>query len=222
MVKRPSPWCGKGFFFQSASSAVSIMVSIQSPCANECTNICAHVNNPKRWEPYLYHCLDTRKHPTYLLRLPRLTRVWRPGFPSRDREVLGEKKHSKTGQQPTLPPPPNPAHPPIHTQISVKLKQTSLSKQNKQQKRQGVKPADLHARYGRRHRRTRRTPFRGRRGKKEGQRCRRRGGVRSLPPSSAQLPPSGRASSCLRECWARGLVHRNIQSVLFMSVFIIL
>ena len=50
-------------FFQSTSSADSLTVSVQPPCAVACISICAHVKNPKRWQPH--HCLDTRKMSTF-------------------------------------------------------------------------------------------------------------------------------------------------------------
>ena len=36
---------------ESTSSADSLTVSAQPPCAIVCINICAHVKNPKRWQP---------------------------------------------------------------------------------------------------------------------------------------------------------------------------
>ena len=42
----------------------SLTVSVQPPCAIACINICAHVKNPKHWQPY--HCLDERKYYTHV------------------------------------------------------------------------------------------------------------------------------------------------------------
>ena len=56
---------GVAFFFsfpQSAFSADFLTVSVQSPCAIACINFCAHVKNPKHWQPYF--CLDARKYGT--------------------------------------------------------------------------------------------------------------------------------------------------------------
>ena len=51
----------KEFFLPaSTSSADSLTVSIQPPCAIACINICEHTKNPKHWQPY--HCLDTILH----------------------------------------------------------------------------------------------------------------------------------------------------------------
>ena len=41
-------------------SADSPAMSIEPPCAIACIDICAHVNNPRHWQPY--PSLDTRKH----------------------------------------------------------------------------------------------------------------------------------------------------------------
>ena len=50
---------GVNFFPELTSSADSLTVSAQPPCAIICNNICTHVTNPKHWQ--LCHCLDTRK-----------------------------------------------------------------------------------------------------------------------------------------------------------------
>ena len=47
------------FLPESASSADSLTVSLQPPCAIACTNVCAHVKNPKHWEPYHTKILHT-------------------------------------------------------------------------------------------------------------------------------------------------------------------
>ena len=54
-----SSWCSKGFFSQSTSSADSYCV--RSAWASN--DICAHLKNPKHWQPYC--CLNTRKHCTH-------------------------------------------------------------------------------------------------------------------------------------------------------------
>ena len=62
---RPQYWRGfespvrQGLFLlaQSNSSADSLTVSVQPPCAIACNNICAHVKNLKQLQPY--RCLDT-------------------------------------------------------------------------------------------------------------------------------------------------------------------
>ena len=41
-----------------------------APVATVCINICAHVKNPKHWQPY--HCLDTQKYCTYSRELAAL------------------------------------------------------------------------------------------------------------------------------------------------------
>ena len=53
---------GRIFLPKSASSADAVTVSVQPPCAVVCINICAHVQNPKHWQPQ--HWLDTGKHRT--------------------------------------------------------------------------------------------------------------------------------------------------------------
>ena len=51
-----SPLCGQGFFLlELTSCADSLTVSVQPPCAIARSSICAHVKNPKLWQPY--HCL---------------------------------------------------------------------------------------------------------------------------------------------------------------------
>ena len=45
-----SPRCGKGFYSQSTSSADSLTVPVQPPCAVACINICADIKNPKHWQ----------------------------------------------------------------------------------------------------------------------------------------------------------------------------
>ena len=55
-------WQGT-FLPEPASSADSLMVSAQPPCAIACINICAHVKNLKHWQPY--HCLDRQKYCTH-------------------------------------------------------------------------------------------------------------------------------------------------------------
>ena len=55
-------WQGT-FLPEPASSADSLMVSAQPPCAIACINICAHVKNLKHWQPY--HCLDTQNYCTH-------------------------------------------------------------------------------------------------------------------------------------------------------------
>ena len=64
----------------STSSADSLMVSVQSPCAIACLNMRVHVKTPKHWQPY--HCLHTWKYYTHcqewvalFLRLLCLTHV---------------------------------------------------------------------------------------------------------------------------------------------------
>ena len=80
-----------------ASSADSLTVSVQPPCAMACLNICAHVNDPKHWQQY-YHCSETLKYYTnslewvaLLVRLLFLTQVRPPEFSARDKEVLESK-----------------------------------------------------------------------------------------------------------------------------------
>ena len=48
---------------ESASSADSITVSVQTPCDIACINISAHVKYPKHWQPHI--CLDMRKYYTH-------------------------------------------------------------------------------------------------------------------------------------------------------------
>ena len=55
-----SPQRGKGLFFLSQLPVQPLLtVSVQPPCAIARINICAHVKNPKHWQPY--HCLDLGK-----------------------------------------------------------------------------------------------------------------------------------------------------------------
>ena len=56
--------CGKGFFSQSQLSMQTLLQcpSIQPQCTFACSIICAHVEDPKHWQPYL--CLETRKYCT--------------------------------------------------------------------------------------------------------------------------------------------------------------
>ena len=51
------------FLPEPTFSADSLTVSVEASCAVACINICAHVKEPKHWQPYL--CLDTRKHRTH-------------------------------------------------------------------------------------------------------------------------------------------------------------
>ena len=58
------PRCGEGFYFfspESTFSADSLTVSVQTPCAIACSNICANVKDAKHWQLYL--CLDHTKIP---------------------------------------------------------------------------------------------------------------------------------------------------------------
>ena len=59
-----SPRCGKGFFSQSQLPVQTLLRCPYSPlCAIAFIDFCAHVKNPKAWQPY--HCLDTRKYCTH-------------------------------------------------------------------------------------------------------------------------------------------------------------
>ena len=51
------------FLPESTFSADSLTLSVQPSCAITRINICAHVEDPKHWQPYL--CLDTRKYHTH-------------------------------------------------------------------------------------------------------------------------------------------------------------
>ena len=59
-----TPWCSKGFFSQPAFIAEFLTVFVQLLRAIRCMNICAHVENPTRWQPY--HCLDWWKYKSTL------------------------------------------------------------------------------------------------------------------------------------------------------------
>ena len=50
------------FLPQSTVSADSFVVSVKTPCAIACINICAQVKKPEHWQSP--HCLDTRKYCT--------------------------------------------------------------------------------------------------------------------------------------------------------------
>ena len=74
------------FLPESNSSAASLTVSVKPPCAITYINICAHLKNPKNWQPY--PCLDTGKYYTHwqewvalLLWLLCLTQVRWPKSP---------------------------------------------------------------------------------------------------------------------------------------------
>ena len=58
-----SPMRQEIFLPESTLSAASLTVSVQPSCAFAGINICAHVEDPTRWQPYL--CLDTRKYRTH-------------------------------------------------------------------------------------------------------------------------------------------------------------
>ena len=58
------PGATRDFLPESASSGDSPPVSLQPTCVIACINICAHVKNPKHWQPY--HCLDERKYYTHV------------------------------------------------------------------------------------------------------------------------------------------------------------
>ena len=88
------PWCSKGLFhLGSAFSAASLKVSVQPLWTIACISICAHVKNPKQWQPY--HCLDTQKCCTHssewvalLLQLLCLTWVRLSEFPATGSEKI--------------------------------------------------------------------------------------------------------------------------------------
>ena len=82
------PLCGKGFFSQSQLSVqILLRVSVHSPCAIACINICAHVKDVVvhvrgRW------IMETLKHPVCTVGwVARLCRSWlfpgesNPNFP---------------------------------------------------------------------------------------------------------------------------------------------
>ena len=48
------------FVPESASSADSLTVSVQPPCAIARINMCVNVKNPKHWQPYQYSDTDTK------------------------------------------------------------------------------------------------------------------------------------------------------------------
>ena len=56
------PGAARDFLPESTFSAHSLTVSAQPSCAAACTNISAHVKDPKHWQPY--HCLETGKYCT--------------------------------------------------------------------------------------------------------------------------------------------------------------
>ena len=52
------PGAAKDFSLpESTFRADSVTVPVQPLCAIACINICAHIKDPKHWQPYL--CLDT-------------------------------------------------------------------------------------------------------------------------------------------------------------------
>ena len=47
------PWAGRNVSFSLCKLSVQIIsVYVQPPCAIACISICAHVTNPKHWQPY--------------------------------------------------------------------------------------------------------------------------------------------------------------------------
>ena len=60
-----SPPCGKGCFTSPGINfQCRLLQCLSSPqCAITCINICAHIKNPKPWQPY--HCLDTQQYYTH-------------------------------------------------------------------------------------------------------------------------------------------------------------
>ena len=53
--------CAVRFFSPTSQLSVqTLTVSLQPPCAIACINICLHVKNPKRWQPY--HCFENTAH----------------------------------------------------------------------------------------------------------------------------------------------------------------
>ena len=51
LTRVPVPDSAKDFLPETTSSADSLTVSVQPPCAMTCINICAHVKNPQHWQP---------------------------------------------------------------------------------------------------------------------------------------------------------------------------
>ena len=51
LMKVQFPGAARDFLADSAFSADCLTVSVQPPCAITCLNICAHVENPKHWQP---------------------------------------------------------------------------------------------------------------------------------------------------------------------------
>ena len=99
-----SPWCGKGFFSQSPSSANSFRASVQPTCVQShasrsvCTlkipNTGSHTIVLDTWK---YHT-DWQERVVLLLQLLCLTQVRWPKFSARDKEVLKNWKRSKRGK----------------------------------------------------------------------------------------------------------------------------
>ena len=89
-----SPWCGKGFFSQSPSSANSFRASVQPTCVQShasrsvCTlkipNTGSHTTVLDTWK---YHT-DWQERVVLLLQLLCLTQVRWPKFSAKDKEVL--------------------------------------------------------------------------------------------------------------------------------------
>ena len=82
------------FLLESTSSTDS--QTVKTPCAIACIQICGHITNHKHWQPY--HCLDTEMlhTPTEMgsaaLAAAVPYQVKQPKFPTRDDEVLKNKK----------------------------------------------------------------------------------------------------------------------------------
>ena len=55
--------CDKGSFPEPVFTADSLTVSTQPACVVTCINSCAHVKNPKHWQPP--YCLDAHKYSTH-------------------------------------------------------------------------------------------------------------------------------------------------------------
>ena len=87
------------FLPELAFSAVSpLTVSVQPPCAIACINICAHVKNPKHWQPYQRSGRTNILHtPTGMGSAALAAAVPYPGKPTRaprkgQRSTLKKKK----------------------------------------------------------------------------------------------------------------------------------
>ena len=83
---------------ESAFSADSLTVSVQSPCVIACFSICAHDKNPKHWQPLLLFAQTEILHtPIGMSRAAPVAAVpypdtRRPEFPVMDNKVLEKGK----------------------------------------------------------------------------------------------------------------------------------